>query len=65
MAFNSGAFITSVNQLENNPPGDAMSFASGWADAFFNGYGNPSPPTLTAQVGKAQMQGLFFIGISK
>ena len=59
MAFNAGAFISSVTQLENNPPGDAISFASGWADAFYAGFGKPSPPTLTAEVGKAQMQGLF------
>ena len=59
MAFNAGVFISSVTQLENNPPGDAISFASGWADAFYAGFGKPSPPTLTAEVGKAQMQGLF------
>jgi len=59
MAFNSAAFITAVTQIENNPPGDAISFASDWTDAFFNGYGNPTPPSLTAQVGKAQMKGLF------
>jgi len=59
MAFNVGAFIVSVNQLEANPPGNAIDFASGWADAFYKGFGKPSPPTLTAEAAKAQMQAIF------
>ena len=38
MAFNPPAFAAAVAKLEANPPNNALAFANGWADAFFNGF---------------------------
>ena len=37
MAFLPNLFALAVDKLEANPPTDPVSFANGWADAFYNG----------------------------
>jgi len=59
MAFNPAAFAAAVSQLEANPPPNAIAFANGWADAFFNGFGNPTPPSVSGMLARQAAFGIF------
>ncbi len=59
MAFNPPAFAAAVAKLEANPPNNALAFANGWADAFFNGFGNPTPPSVTGTIARQAAFGIF------
>ena len=61
MAFNPGAFIANINSIEQNKPNTRFDFANSWANAYFAGYGNPTPPSLTNTVAKQAMLGLFML----
>jgi len=61
MAFNPAAFISNLNSIESNNPQSRSDFANAWANAFFAGYGNPTPPSLTAAAGKSAMMALFML----
>ena len=61
MAFNPGAFIANINSLERRKPNTRFDFANAWANAYFAGYGNPTPPSLTNTVAKQAMFGLFML----
>jgi hypothetical protein len=59
MAFIPPAFAAAVAKMEANQPGNAIDFANGWADAFFNGFGNPTPPSVSAQLARQAAFGVF------
>lgn len=61
MAFNPAAFIANCNNIEQNNPATAFDFAKAWSDAFFAGYGNPTPPSLTNTAAQQAMLGLFIL----
>tara|TARA_R100001129_G_scaffold118375_1_gene81845 strand:+ start:539 stop:991 length:453 start_codon:yes stop_codon:yes gene_type:complete len=59
MAFLPNLFALQVDQLEANPPTNALAFANGWADAFYNGFGKPTPPSVTAEIARQAAFGIF------
>ena len=59
MAFLPNLFALAVDKLEANPPTDPVSFANGWADAFYNGFGKPTPPSVTAEIARQAAFGIF------
>ena len=63
MAFNPAAFASAVAQLEANPPPNAIAFANGWADAFYNGFGNPTPPSVAGMLARQAPQLLSLVAL--
>ncbi len=59
MAFLPNLFALQVDLLEANPPTNAIAFANGWADAFYNGFGKPTPPSVTAELARQAAFGIF------
>ena len=59
MAFLPNLFALQVDKLEANPPTNALAFANGWADAFYNGFGKPTPPSVTAEIARQAAFGIF------
>ena len=58
MTFIPPAFQAGLMNIQNNHPPHAVAFANAWADAFFQGFGNPIPPSTT---GMAARQAAFSI----
>jgi|TARA_R110002126_G_scaffold28775_8_gene95749 hypothetical protein len=65
MAFNPAAFASAVAQLEANPPPNAIAFANGWADAFYNGFGNPTPPSVAGMLARQAAFGIFITAFNQ
>ena len=59
MPFNPALFAAAVDKLEANPPTNALAFANGWADAFYNGFGKPAPPSVSAEIARQAAFGIF------
>lgn len=59
MAFNPAAFASVVSKMEANQPGNPVAFANGWADAFYNGFGKPTPPSVSAELARQAAFGIF------
>ena len=59
MPFIPPAFQAAIMNIENSHPPNAVAFANAWADAFFQGFGNPVPPSTTGMAAKSAAFGIF------
>ena len=59
MPFVPPAFQGAIMNIENSHPGNAVAFANAWADAFFQGFGNPTPPSTTGAAARSAAFGIF------
>jgi len=59
MPFMPPAFQGAIMNIENSHPPNAVAFANAWADAFFQGFGNPIPPSTTGAAARSAAFGIF------